>query len=89
MPYMKKVNGKSVRDYAAQKANDDKNAKNRAKRNAARREAIRDGKASVGDGTHVDHKKPLSEGGSNSKSNRRVVSAKTNLKKEANRKKRA
>jgi hypothetical protein len=85
MPYM--TNGK--RDYSKQKANDDKNAKNRAKRNAARREAIRDGKASVGDGTHVDHKKPLSEGGSNSKSNRRVVSAKTNLKKEANRKKRA
>ena len=85
MPYM--TNGK--RDYSKQKANDDKNAKNRAKRNAARREAIREGKASVGDGTHVDHKKPLSEGGSNSKSNRRVVSAKTNLKKEANRKKRA
>jgi hypothetical protein len=85
MPYQ--TNGK--RDYSKQKANDDKNAKNRAKRNAARREAIRDGKASVGDGTHVDHKKPLSEGGSNSKSNRRVVSAKTNLKKEANRKKRA
>jgi hypothetical protein len=85
MPYM--TNGK--RDYKKQKANDDKNAKNRAKRNAARREAIRDGKASVGDGTHVDHKKPLSEGGSNSKKNTRVVSAKTNLKKEANRKKRA
>jgi hypothetical protein len=84
MPYQ--TNGK--RDYSKQKANDDKNAKNRAKRNAARREAIRDGKASVGDGTHVDHKKPLSEGGSNSKFNRRVVSAKTNLKKEAYRKKR-
>jgi hypothetical protein len=88
MPYMKRVNGKSVRDYDRQKPNDDKNAKNRAKRNAARREAIREGKASVGDGTHVDHKKPLSEGGSNGKSNTRVVSAKTNLKKEANRKKR-
>jgi hypothetical protein len=84
MPYM--TNGK--RDYSKQKANDDKNAKNRAKRNAARREAIREGKASVGDGTHVDHKKPLSEGGSNGKSNTRVVSAKTNLKKEADRKKR-
>jgi hypothetical protein len=80
------TNGK--RDYKKQKPNDDKNAKNRAKRNAARREAIREGKASVGDGTHVDHKKPLSEGGSNGKSNTRVVSAKTNLKKEADRKKR-
>lgn len=42
----------------------------------------------VGDGKHVDHKKPLSEGGSNSKSNLRVVSAKENLAKEAKRKKR-
>jgi hypothetical protein len=84
MPYM--TNGK--RDYSKQKDNDDKNAKNRAKRNTARRRAEREGKVSKGDGKHVDHKTPLSSGGSNATSNTRVVSAKTNLKKEANRKKR-
>lgn len=84
MPYM--TGGK--RDYDKQKANDDKNAKNRAKRNTARRRAEREGKVSKGDGKHVDHKKPLSSGGSNATSNTRVVSAKTNLDKEAKRKKR-
>lgn len=54
---------------------------NRAKRNNARRAAIRDGNATKGDGTEVDHIKPLSKGGSNSKSNRRVVSRSTNRKK--------
>jgi hypothetical protein len=81
------TNGK--RDYDKQKENDDKNAKNRAKRNTARRRAERDGKVSKGDGKHVDHKKNLSAGGSNATSNTRVVSAKTNLDKEAKRKKRA
>jgi len=52
--------------------------KNRAKRNAARREAIRDGRASKGDGKDIDHKTPLSKGGSNAKSNTRVVSASAN-----------
>ena len=85
MPYM--TNGK--RDYDKQKKNDDENAKNRAKRNTARRRAERDGKVSKGDGKHVDHKKNLSSGGSNATSNTRVVSAKTNLDKEAKRKKRA
>lgn len=46
--------------------------------NAARREAIREGLASKGDGKDVDHKKPLSKGGDNSKSNLRVVSASAN-----------
>ena len=85
MPYM--TNGK--RDYDKQKKNDDENAKNRAKRNTARRRAMRDGKVSKGDGKHIDHKKHLSAGGSNATSNTRVVSAKTNLDKEAKRKKRA
>lgn len=46
------------------------------------------GKVSKHDGKHVDHKKALTSGGSNSKANLRVTSAKSNLKKEANRKKR-
>lgn len=83
-------NGK--RDYKKELEWEHKNkpnrVKDRAKRNAARDDAMEDGKVRKGDGKHVDHKKPLTEGGSNSKSNLRVVSASENLKKEANRKKR-
>lgn len=52
--------------------------KNRAKRNAARREAIRDGRAHKGDGKDVGHVKPLSKGGSNAKSNTRIESREKN-----------
>jgi len=48
--------------------------KNRAARNQARKEAMRDGKVSKGDGKDVDHKRQLMEGGTNHKANRRVVS---------------
>ena len=50
----------------------------RVLRNKARREAIRAGLATKGDGTHVDHIVPLSKGGTNVKSNRRIVSASEN-----------
>ena len=49
------------------------NVNKRERNNAARREAIRDGEARVGDGKDVDHKRPLRKGGSNSSSNLRVV----------------
>jgi hypothetical protein len=42
--------------------------------NKARRQALREGRAHVGDGTNVDHIKPLGKGGSTAKSNTRVVS---------------
>jgi len=74
MPYM--TNGK--RDYSKQKVNDDKNAKNRAKRNKARRQLTREGVVSKGDGKDVDHKRALSKGGSTSRSNLRAVSRNTN-----------
>jgi 5-methylcytosine-specific restriction endonuclease McrA len=51
--------------------------KRRAERNKARRMMG----LKVGDPREVDHKKPLSKGGSNSKRNLRVVSRKTNRKK--------
>jgi hypothetical protein len=52
--------------------------KKRVLRNKARRQAIKDGKAKVGDGTSVEHKKPLSKGGTNSKSNLKIVSFEDN-----------
>jgi hypothetical protein len=52
--------------------------KKRALRNAARREAERDGKVSKGDGNDVHHKKPLAKGGGNGKSNLSVVPASKN-----------
>lgn len=51
--------------------------KNRAARNKARKEMG----LKAGDPREVDHKKPLSKGGSNSKKNLRVVSRTTNRKK--------
>lgn len=52
--------------------------KKRAMRNAARRELEREGLVHKGDGKDVDHKTPLKRGGSNSRSNLRVVSEKAN-----------
>ena len=52
--------------------------KKRAKRNAARAELMKDGRVHKGDGKDVDHIKPLSKGGSSSKSNLKVKSASNN-----------
>ena len=84
MPFM--TNGR--RDYKKElsweKTAKPTRVKDRAKRNAARKVVG----LKVGDSRQVDHKRPLKVGGSNKKSNLRVVSAKTNLTKEAMRKKR-
>lgn len=52
--------------------------KNRAKRNAARRQLAKEGRVSKGDGMDVDHKKPLSKGGSAAATNLRAVSKTAN-----------
>jgi hypothetical protein len=52
--------------------------KNRAARNAARRDAEKRGLVRKNDGLDVDHKRPLSEGGGNGKGNLRVVPASQN-----------
>jgi len=78
---MKKVNGKSVRDYGTEYKkyhSRDEQIKNRSERTTARRKANADGITSKGDGKDLDHRKPLSKGGSNSRSNLRVVSRSTN-----------
>lgn len=64
---------KEYRDYHSKP----EQKKNRAKRNKARKEMG----LKVGDPREVDHKKPLSKGGSNGKGNLRVVSRATNRKK--------
>lgn len=71
-----------MRDYAKEYADfhgKPEQIKKRAQRNAARRESG----LKKGDPREVDHIKPLSKGGSNSKSNTRIVSRATNRKKGA------
>jgi 5-methylcytosine-specific restriction endonuclease McrA len=65
------------RDYTKERlAERPERVKERAKRNKARRELMREGKVAKGDGKVVDHKKPLTKGGSTARSNLRVQSAK-------------
>lgn len=81
MPLM--TNGKRdfVRERLAEKP---ARKKARAERNKARRKMG----LKNGDPREVDHKKELSRGGSNDKSNLRVVSRKANAQKEVARKRR-
>lgn len=51
----------------------------RAARNRARRQLMKEGLVKVGDSKHVNHKQPLSKGGSNSRSNLSVKSAASNV----------
>jgi hypothetical protein len=50
----------------------------RAARNRARRKLENEGLVRKGDGKDVDHKKPLSKGGGNGRSNLRVKDANSN-----------
>ncbi len=77
MPYM--TNGK--RDYkkeVAKYTSKPSVVKKRTEQNAARREMQKEGLVKKGDGKDVDHKTPLSKGGTNSRSNLRVVPASEN-----------
>ena len=64
--------------YMAEYQKSPENVEKRVDRNRARRHAIAEGKAKVGDGKEVDHKVPLGKGGSDGKSNTRVVEASKN-----------
>lgn len=64
-----------ARDYVQERLNESpKRKKDRAARNRARYKLMKEGKVKKGDGKVVDHKKPLSKGGSNDRSNLRVKS---------------
>lgn len=65
-------------EYMSDYQKSPKEVEKRVDRNRARRHAIADGKARVGDGKDVDHKVPLRKGGSDKDSNTRVVDASTN-----------
>ena len=54
---------------------------NRAMRNSARATLMKEGKVKKGDGMEVDHKNPLSKGGTNCRRNWKVVTQRTNRKK--------
>lgn len=71
------------KEYAQQKArgeNDERAARERARYHMDKNGADKNGngKADKREGKDIDHKKPLSKGGSNSKKNLRVVSRSNN-----------
>lgn len=77
MPFMK--NGK--RDYKREVAlytSKPEVIKKRTEQNAARRVMEKEGLVRKGDGKDVDHKTPLSKGGTSSRSNLRVVPSSQN-----------
>jgi len=77
MPFM--TNGK--RDYKKEDAWDKKHPgrkEQRAERNKARAEAVKDGVISKHSKLQIDHIKPLSKGGKNVRSNTRAISAHSN-----------
>jgi hypothetical protein len=69
------------RDYKSEYKNYDGTEavkKKRAQRNKARRMLEREGVVHKGDGLDVDHKKPLSKGGTTTRSNLKAVPASKN-----------
>jgi 5-methylcytosine-specific restriction endonuclease McrA len=87
MPFM--TNGR--RDYKKESNWEKTQARHRLSDRVKRIQARREVEKKTGNlpsDMHVDHKKELTKGGTNSKTNLRVVSARTNLSKEASRKKR-
>lgn len=65
-------------EYMTNYENTPQQVKVREERNKARADAIKAGTVKKGDGKEVDHIKMLDQGGTNAKSNRRVVPAAKN-----------
>lgn len=77
----KKRDGRGrMRDYKKEYERDHSSAEDRRNR-SARNKARRRAGLKVGDPREVDHKHPLKKGGSNGRSNTRVVSRSTNRRK--------
>jgi hypothetical protein len=77
MPYQKNGVRNYKKEYQAYHSKPEQRA-NRSKRTVARNQSNAEGRTSKGDGRDLDHKRPLSKGGSNSRSNTRVVSRSSN-----------
>lgn len=77
MPYMKNGKRDYKREYEKYHSSAEQRA-NRSKRTVARNQSNAEGRTHKGDGKDLDHKTPLSKGGSNAKSNTRVISASSN-----------
>lgn len=76
-PYNKSTGRDYKSDYAKFQASPEQK-KRRAARNKARAMMEKEGKVSKGDGRDIAHKKSLSHGGSNKRSNLKVQSASKN-----------
>jgi hypothetical protein len=77
MPWMKNGKRDYKREYEKYQGKPEQ-IKNRTERTTARRQANAAGITSKGDGKDLDHKTPISKGGSSNKSNLRVVDASRN-----------
>ncbi len=77
MPYMKHGRRDYKTEYQKYHAQPEQ-IKNRTERTTARRQANAAGVTHKGDGKDLDHKTPLSKGGTSSKNNLRVVDKTTN-----------
>ena len=77
MPYTKNGKRDYKRENALYNSRPDQIAK-RSERSVARVQSNRAGTTSKGDGKDIDHIKPLSKGGANTKSNERVVAKSVN-----------
>jgi 5-methylcytosine-specific restriction endonuclease McrA len=76
MPFMKDGKRSYDKELRWEKEEKPMRVKQRAQRNAARAMLMEEGRVRKGD--DVDHKKPLSKGGSNARSNLRAISASKN-----------
>lgn len=77
MPYMTGGKRDYKKEYAKYHGTAEQRA-NRSERTVARNKANADGITKKGDKKDLDHKKPLSKGGTSARSNLRVVSASSN-----------
>jgi len=77
IPYQKNGKRDYKTEYAKYHSKPEQRA-NRSERTIARNQANADGRTSKGDGKDLDHRVPLSKGGSSNKSNLRVVSKSAN-----------
>ncbi len=77
MPYMKNGKRDYKREYEKYHGTAEQRA-NRSERTVARRDANESGVTRKGDGKDLDHRVPLSKGGTSAKSNLRVTSKSDN-----------